>query len=195
MELINPDGSQRIPIRPEFPNFFSLSSCGDRYVVFDNHKDSNIQLWRADTDGSNPVKLAEDVFSSDCSQDGRWVWYANSQQDLYRIAIEGGPAKKVGHAFLAGRVVISPDAEWLAYAYQEGEPIAQLKIAICRPMEARQGSRSPRLEAPPLYCAGHPMGRECEYLMTRSGATNVWEQRLAGGEPRRNYKLQFRSNF
>ena len=106
MQLINSDGSQRMPIRPEFPNFYSLSSCGDRYVVFDNHKESNIQLWRTDADGSNPVKLAEDVLDSDCSPDGKWVWYTNSQQDLYRIAIEGGLAKKVGHAFLGGRVAI-----------------------------------------------------------------------------------------
>ncbi len=98
MQLINADGSQRMPIRPEFPNFFSFSRCGDRYVVFDNHKESNTQLWRTDADGSNPVKLAEDVFDSDCSPDGKWVWFTNSQQDLYRIAIEGGLAKKVGHA-------------------------------------------------------------------------------------------------
>jgi serine/threonine protein kinase len=189
MQLIDSDGSQRMPIRPESPNFFSLSSCGDKYVVFDNHKESNIQLWRTDADGSNPVKLAEDVSDSDCSPDGKWVSYTSSQQDLYRIAIEGGHAKKVGHAFLGGRVAISPDGEWLAYGHEEGEPISQFKIAI---IPADGGA--PKLTLSPPRNASHllrwsPDGKGVQYLMTRAGATNVWEQRLAGGEPRRITKF------
>jgi Tol biopolymer transport system component len=181
--MINPDGSQRMPIRPEFPSFNSLSSCGDKYLVFDNNKESNVQLWRTDADGSNPAKLAEDVVDSDCSSDGKWVWYTSSQQDLYRIAIRGGLAKKVGHAFLGGSVAISPDAEWLAYGYREGEPISQFKIAI---VPADGGA--PKLTlSPPSGVSGllrwSPDGKGVQYLMTRTGATNVWEQRLAGGEP------------
>ena len=185
MQLIDSDGGQRIPIQPEFPNFISLSSCGDRYVVFDNHKESNIQLWRTDADGSNPVKLAEDVLDSDCSLDGKWVWYTSSQKDLYRIAIEGGLAKKVGHAFLGGAVAISPDGKWLAYGYEEGEPISQFKIAI---IPADGGA--PKLTLSPPRSASHllrwsPDGNGVQYLMTRAGAANVWEQRLAAREPRR----------
>ena len=185
MQLIDSDGSQRMPIRPEFPNFFSLSSCGDRYVVFDSHKESNIQLWRTDADGSNPVKLAEDVLDSDCSPDGKWVWYTSSQQDLYRIAIEGGLAKKVGHAFLGGGVAISPNGKWIAYGYGEGEPISQFKIAI---ISANGGAPKLTLSPPrgvSRLLRWSPDGEGVQYLMMRAGATNVWEQRLAGGEPRR----------
>jgi Tol biopolymer transport system component len=29
-----------------------------------------------------------------------------------------------------------------------------------------------------------PSGKAIQYLLTRSGATNIWEQALSGGEPR-----------
>src|SRR5438046_4525035 len=72
--LMNADGSQRALLMPEAPNFISMSSCGDRYIVFDYHK-ATIQLLRTDADGSHPVKLADDVLGSDCAPDGKWVLY------------------------------------------------------------------------------------------------------------------------
>src|SRR5215469_2100886 len=77
MQVMDLDGTQRTPLRPEFPNFVSLSSCGGKYVVFDNQKDGNSELWRTDADGANATRLAEDVGASDCSPDGEWVLYSS----------------------------------------------------------------------------------------------------------------------
>jgi len=181
MQLMNIDGSQRMPFRPEFPNFLSLSSCGDKYVVFDNQKEGTSQLWRTDADGSNPTKLADDVVVSDCSPDGKWVLYS-SGNTLYRVAVEGGQPQKVAYA-LGGEGAVSPDGERIAYLYEEGEPVPQWKIAIA---PANGGTVLFTFGAPwdAAELRWSPDGKGVQYLKTKSGATNVWEQRLTGGEPR-----------
>jgi Tol biopolymer transport system component len=174
MQLMNADRTQRISFGPEFPNFFSLSGCGDRYVVFDNQKEGTSQLWRTDADGSNPTKLAEDVDVSDCSPDGKWVLYL-AGDTLYRIAVEGGSAQKVAKT-VGGRGAVSPD-------YPEGEPVPQWKIAI---IPADGGAIKLTFDAPwdANELRWSPDGRGVQYLTTKSGATNVWEQRLTDGKPR-----------
>jgi eukaryotic-like serine/threonine-protein kinase len=181
MQLLNANGGQRTPFRPEFPNFLSLSSCGDHYVLFDNQTEGTSQLTRTDADGSNPRKLAEDVDASDCSPDGKWALYL-SGNTLYRISIDGGSAQKIANT-LGGRGAISPDGQWIAYLYPEGEPVPEWKIAIV-----------PANGGPPMQVFGAPWdadelrwspdGKGVQYLTTRSGATNVWDQRLVGGRPR-----------
>jgi len=183
MQLMNFDGSQRTPVQPDVPNFTSFSSCDDKYLIFNSHKDSDIQLLRADADGSNPVTLAQNVLDSECSPDGEWVSYTSSERDLYRMAVSGGPAKKVGHAPSGGGVAISADGKWLAYGYQEGEPVSQFRIAV---IPADGGP--PKFTLTPPRNAYHqlrwsPDGASVQYLVPRAGAVNVWEQPLTGGEP------------
>jgi eukaryotic-like serine/threonine-protein kinase len=180
MELMNADGSGRIPFRPEFPNFLSLSSCGNRYVVFDNHKEGTSQLWRTDADGSNPIKLAEDVVASDCSPDGKWVLFSSGNTQ-YRISTEGGQAEKVAYA-LGGEGVVSPDGKWVACLYQDGEPVPHWKIAV---IPADGGAAKYTFSAPwdAKGLRWSPDGQGVQYLTTRVGATNVWVQRLTGGDP------------
>jgi eukaryotic-like serine/threonine-protein kinase len=181
MQLLGMDGSQRMPFRPEFPNFVSLSSCADKYVVFDNERDGTSELWRTDTDGTNPTKLAEDVLASECSPDGKWVLYS-SVSTLYRVPVEGGPSKTLAHA-IGARGVVSPDGEWVAYLHQEGEPIPELRISI---IPAVGGAAKNEFSAPwdTTGLRWSPDGKGIQYLRTKSGATNVWEQRLRVGEPR-----------
>lgn len=181
MQVMDLDGTQRTPLRPEFPNFVSLSSCGGKYTVFDNQKDGNSELWRTDADGANPTRLAEDVGASDCSPDGEWVLYS-SVNTLKRVPIEGGPSKTLTYA-ISAQVAISPDGKWIAYLHQQGEPIPTWKISV---IPAEGGTPIHEFSAPwdanELRWA--PDGKGVEYLAMKSGATNVWEQRLTGDAPR-----------
>jgi serine/threonine protein kinase len=178
--LMNADGSQRTLLRPDILNYNSMSSCGERYLVFDSYEENKRGLLRTDADGSNPLKLTEDVLTSDCSPDGKWVLYV-SRHKLYRLSIEGGTPMEVAsspHGILFGR--ISPDGQWIAYVYHEDSPMAPDKTAI---IPASGGS--------PLHVFGWPFGavglrwspkqKGVQYLLTKNGATNVWEQPLAGG--------------
>ena len=180
--LMNADGSQRTPLRPNLHNVFSMSNCGDRYLVFNSYEEDKLRLWRTDADGSNPVKLSEEALTSDCSPDGKWVLYSSGTK-LYRLPIEGGTPTEVASSPFGIGGVISPDGQWIAYGYEEGSPVQLPKLAV---IPAGGGA--------PLHVFGRPSGTEglrwspnqkgVQYLLTKNRATNVWEQPLAGGAPR-----------
>jgi serine/threonine protein kinase len=179
--LVSTDGSQRTLLRPNLRNFISISSCGDRYLLFDTYEEYKLRLLRTDADGSNPVRLSEDVVSSDCSPDGKWVLYS-SGKSLYRLPIEGGtPTELVSTPFGAfGQ--ISPDGKWIAYGYSEGDPVPIPKLAVI-----------PAAGGPPLHVFDRPRGSKglrwspdqkgVEYFLIRNGASNIWEQPLTGAAP------------
>jgi serine/threonine protein kinase len=179
--LMNADGSQRTLLVPGARNFISLSSCGDQYVLFENHTGNTIELMRTDADGSNPTKLAQDVLSSDCSPDGKWALYS-SERTLYRVSLAGGPPTEivtVSHGAADG--MISPDGELIAYGYLEGSPVAVSKIAVA----LAAGGAPLHVFVEPTggvdKLRWSPNGKGVQYLLTRNGASNVWEQPLTGG--------------
>jgi Tol biopolymer transport system component len=102
--------------------------------------------------------------------------------------VQGGKATEVASMPGGGGGTISPDGKRVAYNFQEGTPVPQPKLAIVRaeggsPLKVfvtPSGSREMRWS---------PDGRGLQYLLTRHGATNVWEQPLAGGEPRQITKF------
>ena len=181
MQLLNFDGTQRTPFLPEVHNYISLSSCGDSYVLFDDHK-SSIQLWRADADGSNPKRLADDVIMSACAPDASWLLYS-SGTGIYRMGLNGGATKQIAKALNPGRIAISPTGDKIAYVFEEAHH-DELRFGTIPseggPLESTFGW--------PTGAEGlqwSPDGKGLQYLLTRGGATNVWEQPLGGGEPRR----------
>jgi Tol biopolymer transport system component/predicted Ser/Thr protein kinase len=182
--LMNADGGQPTLTVPQAHNLSAASSCGDRYVVFGSYRDSKLQLWRADADGSNGTKLADETGSSDCSPDGKWVVYVAGKK-LYRMPVEGGAPSEVLGAALEQRVGlprISPDGSLVAVRYQEGSPVPVVKVGV---LPASGGSLRfvGQLPIGPGGLRWSPDGKGLQYVLTRSGATNVWEQPLAGGDP------------
>ncbi len=179
--LMNPDGSQRDQPRPGLRNYISMSSCGDRYLVFDSYEDNKLRLMRTDADGSNPTKLSDDTFNSECSPDGKWVLF-NSAHKLYRIPIEGGTPVELYTSTNGVTGAISPDGKWVACSYQEMSPTPSAKIAV---IPAEGGAATATFVRPIGAARLHwaPDGKGVQYLLTRRGATNVWEQPLAGGAP------------
>jgi len=183
--LMNPDGSEKNVVVPQAHNLLSSSACGDRYLVFDRYLEGRIELWRADADGSNAIKKLDEVNYSDCSADGKWIYYFVKEK-LYRMAPEGGaPAEIVAvpgtpRAWL---VRVSPDGNRIAFLYQEGAPIPMTKLAVA----SAEGGALQFTSPTPIGRAGlrwAPSGKGLQYLLTRKGATNLWEQPLTGGEPR-----------
>ena len=183
IETMNMDGGQRTLVRPGVRNFVSMSSCGDRFLVFDSSQDDKIHLMRTDADGSNPTVLSEHAINSECSSDGKWVLY-NSELKLYRVPVEGGTPKEVAENSMGISGSISPDGQWIAYGFQEfGQGTAPTpKVAVI-----------PAAGGPVTHVFSRPIGtnglawspdqKGIDYLLTRKGATNVWEQPIAGGPP------------
>jgi eukaryotic-like serine/threonine-protein kinase len=180
--LMSPEGGgQPTLVTPQAHKVFSASACGNRYIVFDSVRDGKQLLWRTDADGSNGIQLADEAGFSQCSPDGKWVFYA-SKRFLYRMSIEGGMPSQIMTTQTGSGFDVSPDGKQLAILYQEGSPVPVLKIGV---VPAGGGD----LRFINVFPAGgqalrwSPNGKGVQYLLTRSGATNVWEQPLAGGDP------------
>ncbi len=183
--MMNPDGSERTVVFPQAHNLFSVSACGDRYLVFDRYLDGKIELWRSDADGSNAVERLDEVEFSDCSADGKWIYYILKDK-VYRLAPEGGAPSEVLSVTGTPRawlVRVSPDGNRVAFLYQEGEPMPLTKLAVA---SADAGTRQFTTIMPIGYTGLRwaPSGNALQYMLTRNGVTNLWEQPLTGKEPR-----------
>jgi Tol biopolymer transport system component len=182
MVLMNADGTDRTVVRPNLRNYLSMSSCGDRYLVFDSFEENKLRLLRTDLDGSNTVRLSDEVLYSDCSADGKWVVFATAQK-LYRIPIEGGTPVELFTANGGLDGTISPDGKWIACFYQITGPMVSSKFGV---IPAEGGAPVHEFDKPIGAQRIHwsPDQKSIQFLLTRHGATNVWEQPLAGGPPR-----------
>ena len=185
LALISLDGSQNAPLLPDAHNVGSASSCGDRYVVFDSLPQSQIAVMRTEADGSNPTKLVDDAVFPDCSRDGKWILYANVLgTNFFRLPIEGGTPTEILAPHQNGdpMLKISPDGNWIAYLYEEARP-AQEQIAIIPATGGTPVHLFPLPEDTNEF-RWSPDGKGVQFVITRNGAGNIWEQPLTGG-PRR----------
>ena len=84
---------------------------------------------------------------------------------------------------IKGRVAISPDGKFLAYAYDEGDVELGSKLVV---IPAGGASPVSAYEVPTDMSAllWSPDGQGLQFLLTRNGSTNIWEQPLAGGAPK-----------
>ena len=183
--LMNPDGSERSLAVPEAHNLLSVTSCGDRHLVFDRYRDGKLELWQTDADGSNGVKKLDEVGYFDCSPDGKSIYYL-VRNKLYRVPLEGGtPVELLTAPGTAGAWLarVSPNGDQVAFIYQEGSPVPMVKVATA------PATGGPLQFTDPLpfgfaELRWAPSGKALDYLLTRNGATNIWEQPLTGAAPR-----------
>jgi len=180
MSFMNADGGERTPLMPGSRNFFSISNCADRYLVFDVDTGTDVQLWRTDADGGNPLKLAGASRSSDCSPDGTWVLYGSGFKH-YRIPIDGGTPVELPSVPRAAEVaLLSPDGKWIAYRYQEGNPVPLPKFAV---VPVGGGDPTHVFGFPPNSqgIRWSPDGKGIQFSVSKNGVTNIWERQLAAG--------------
>ena len=186
VELTNPDGSQRTLLLPQSNTVTTFSSCGDRYIVLDSYMGTKVALWRTDADGANPTKLADDGIFPTCTQDGKWIFYSSSESKFMRLSADGGvPTElKTPHQEGPPQPEVSPDGKWIAYRYKEESPLAPIKIAVI----PADGGGTPAYLLPfPNQSGGFrwsPDGNGVQYVLTRKGAGNIWEQPLSGAPSR-----------
>jgi DNA-binding winged helix-turn-helix (wHTH) protein/Tol biopolymer transport system component len=192
--VMNAEGGQRSTFG-SVPNAGWLTPCG-RYLVLASFGPGVVDLMRMDADGSNPVKLASgSLWSPACSPAGRFVFYVteDSPQKIWRLPIEGGTPTQLADILgddICGRLSVSPNGQYIAYPYSRytspagpGWSLAVIAVAGGPPLKTFNvpaGLSGPRWS---------PSGDGLQYLLTREGATNIWEQPLAGGEPKQLTKF------
>jgi eukaryotic-like serine/threonine-protein kinase len=182
---INSDGGQREPFQHHAATW--VRRCGP-FVLFASFEANTTTLTRVNEDGSLPLKLMSgDLHYPGCSSDGKFAFYVNKHrpQNIWKIPIEGGSPVEVASALgegVTGQLDVSPDGTLLSYAFDESHPPGW-KLAV---IPVGGGPTVETLKVPggiglPRWS---PDGSGLQDLVTQNGATNIWEQSLAGGDPR-----------
>jgi Tol biopolymer transport system component len=163
-------------------------------VVFNSFHDDTIDLIRVDADGLNSTRLFKgDIGPATCSNDGHYIFFASKVKlcAILRLSSTGGDlieiAKSPGYE-IKPRLGISPDGKLLAYAYDEALPATETKLAV---IPASGGAPLQTFKAPRDVSdlRWSPDGQKLQYLLTRHGTTNLWEQPVAGVEPQQFTKF------
>jgi len=202
---IKPDGSGRTLLTSNQQLNSSPSVCGDgRYVVFTTYREQKQGIWRMDADGSNPVRIADETLAEGplCSPDGKWVVYLRGPEWFsMRVPIGGEkPAQMVAQDLVAAfpisepdpitPIQISPDGKLVAYLMWSNPgvnpPPSGSKPLVLKVIPLDGGAPVHQFDWPAL--AGHPRwdtkGDALQYVLTKNGVSNLWEQKLTGGPPK-----------
>jgi eukaryotic-like serine/threonine-protein kinase len=188
--VLDADGKQRMAFT-ERSNVNALAVCGN-FVVLTSEVNDRSEMLRFDLDGSRPQRLASGEFGDlSCTYDGKFVFYfeLGPPQKIFRISVSGGTPVEIAQVLgedAVSRLSLSPDGKTLLYAYEEFNTL-KVKLAI---VPVGGGPPLRTLDAPgELYESGlllwSPTGKSVEYMLTQNGASNIWDQPLEGGTPRR----------
>ena len=189
--IMNPDGTHRtVAVDAQDVNF---TGCG-RFIVLESFRSGTSELMRMDENGANAMRLANGTtWGPACSSDGRFVYYVEVLEPRWkirRVAIDGGPAVDIAESpgkQIPGRVAISPDGQLLAFPYDGGssEPVIKIGVVpIAGGPLVRKFDVASDINGVINGLRWSPGGRSLQYPLDKDGATNLWEQPLAGGLPR-----------
>ncbi len=172
------------------------TACGDRYLVFTwsfRGGSTRANLWRANDDGSNPVKLTDmESQYPICSPDQKWVYFRNrSANQIWRVALDGsGKAEALTRVvppktFLFGaRPAISPDGKTLANVVITAvNPESMMPEDLFTLINPDSDSEPRVIKADPRIAAGSwftPDGKALAYAIRENGVDNIWLQPLDG---------------
>lgn len=163
--------------------------CG-RFVVVNSYRNGTAEMTRVDADGSDPMKLISGALGAPaCARDGDYAFYyeMGPPPRILRIPIQGGEpaevAKVLGDTAI-GRISVSPDGKALAYHFEE-HATHKIKLAI---VPSTGGPALRTMDAPGGIFATSTQwsadGTDIQYILTKDGVSNVWEQPLDGSQPR-----------
>ena len=200
------DGSNKTTLLSEpSAQIIQPTGCsGGRYIVFvwANHAASKkVNIWRVNTDGSNPKQLTEgtiDVGPS-CSPDGEWVYYESLDSlQVKQVAIDGGTPQIVPGSALPGGLVaipppgVSPDGKLLAFLATSTDQKTPIGKIVLVPLHAGPKVKVRFLDPDPRIAQSTrrtdikftPNGKALVYAIREKGTDNLWVQPLDGSPGR-----------
>ncbi|MGA8154444.1 MAG: winged helix-turn-helix domain-containing protein [Terriglobales bacterium] len=200
LSVLNSDGSARtLLIANDYPVGDS-SACGDgRYIVYSSYREQKVGIWRMDADGSNPIRIVDEAVatSPQCSPDGKWVIYVQVPSlTLMRVTITGEkPPEAIANVPAAWELDVlafSPEGRRIAYVAAPETPVVnpssrsgsqpnQLKVIAFDGGTLMHQFDWPASAWRPRWA---PRGDAIDYILTRNGVSNIWQQNLAGGAPK-----------
>ena len=207
---LSPGGTGRTLLTPNERGNSAPSVCGDgRYIVYAADRDQKRGIWRMEADGSNPTRIADETAAASpyCSPDGKWVVYVRFPNLLpLRVPIKGAtppealaPDTETGSGLLG----ISPDGKRIAYlAFASNSTGGSMAPSASQPLQVKiipfeGGAPLHQFDWPASAGGGRwgPGGDTVDYVLTRNGVSNIWEQKLTGGPPRQITNFQSEQIF
>jgi Tol biopolymer transport system component len=179
-----------------------VAGCGSHYLVFSwaFHGGTNFSnIWRANLDGTNPVKLTDGKNDRGpvCSTDEKWAYYWDRLlQQLWRVPLDGSGKAEMLPGSIPSRTVStgtglspSPDGKLLTYLLATvptpEDPYPQYKIAL---LGLSASSPPQMLDADERISSGDLNftrdGKAVAYPIRESGVDNIWVQPLDGSPGR-----------
>ena len=180
---------------------------GGRYIVFQwpHHSADKTNIWRVNTDGSNPKQLTfgETDVAATCSADGEWVYYENlATFQVFRVRIDGGVPEEVPGtrglsnvpamglssdgrflvSFKLPKDVVRPGAKIAA-----GAKIAIVPLDVGPKPEVRYLDADPRLAGQAKFT---PDREAVIYIIRDNNTDNLWRQPLDGSPGRQITNFQ-----
>jgi eukaryotic-like serine/threonine-protein kinase len=179
--LMNTDGSNRLPLTSDRDPRIDLAHCG-QHLVYTTFKNGELELWRMDEDGSNPMRIqaASPIEGAVCSDDPKWILYG-ADGAVWRVSIDGGTPEKTDLPF--EEFGFSKDRTLfyeLSQKIVSGEMQAKFLVSrgphqpILYALDVPYGEFDPRFT---------PDDKALAFLMKRDRATNIWKLPLTGGPP------------
>jgi Tol biopolymer transport system component len=165
-----------------------IRRCG-AFVVALVFQEDGRHIVRFDGDGMHIVRLAAgNSMNPSCSPDGKFVFYqdASPPQRILRVPIEGGvPVEiaKIPGDGPTGNLDISKDGRFLEFAWDQYKPFPAMHTSV---ISSADGSlvKSFNLPSGVFDVRWSIDDHALQYVLTKDGVANIWEQRLSGGPPK-----------
>jgi DNA-binding winged helix-turn-helix (wHTH) protein/Tol biopolymer transport system component len=194
--IMNADGSQ-LERFSDARDAKAVAPCG-HFIVFVAQELDTTSILRVNRSGMERTKLAAgNLCCTVCGRDGQSVFYVtiDPPQKIWRLPTAGGiPAEidEVSGTQIVGRFTVSPDGRFLAYPYtQYGRVPSEGRSAAVIPIDGGPTVKSFKLlqDTGTVYLRWSPDGMGLQYILMKDGASNIWEQPLAGGPPKQLTKF------
>ncbi len=177
--VMNVDGTEQKPLT--MGGSSPKVSPDGRYIFFESQRSKIKQVWRMDSDGSNPRQLTEGsgVETFALTPDGRWVVYSLYAPSIWKVSVDGGTPTKVADASAFG-VQVSPDGRLLGYVGLD----AQTNRGRLTVLTLNGGATVKTYDLPVTgsnLFRWSPDSRAIVYVDTRGDVSNLWRLPLDGG--------------
>ena len=189
------DGSGRRQLTFEADNSKPTMSPDGRYIVFCSTRAGIMNIWRMNSDGTQPLQLTTGTYEDlpSVTPDSKWVIYRTGN-DIRKVSIDGGPPQMLLSREVQGPS-LSPDGRLLAFFIND-QPDSQawhLEIydltlrSIVKRFALPDSTRpfNGMTFTPDNRLRWTPDGKGLAYVSSSSGASNIWIQPLNGGQFRK----------
>jgi Tol biopolymer transport system component len=189
------DGSGRRQLTFEANNSKPTMSPDGRYIVFCSTRAGTMNIWRMNSDGTQPLQLTTGTYQDlpSVTADSKWVIYRTGKS-IRKVSIDGGPPQVLLSREVQGPS-LSPDGRLLAF-FVNDQPDSQAWQVEIYDLNSRSivkrfalpdstGPFNGMSLTPDNRLRWTPDGKGLAYVSSSSGASNIWIQPLDGGPLRK----------